>query len=505
MGQLKLVVAVSLFFISFSSFAQEYVPGEVIVKLKGQDGSGAVMGKAVARFSKTMSVQEEWRGLNMARFQLNKGQTVEQAVNDLKKDPEVLYAEPNYIFRKSGEVGLQQTFSAEEIQAAAVNSSGTTLATGAPIGVQSIWERSNAAPARKPVVAVLDSGLDLNHHVFQQSGALWVNPREIPGNKIDDDGNGYVDDVNGFNFVSNTGQMYDDDGHGTHCAGIILSMDQNIYGASLRPSKVLIMPLKFLDNAGAGSTSNAVRAIYYAVNNGATVLNNSWGGTAYSEALREAIAYAYSKGVLFVAAAGNAHNNNDVAPTYPASYDVPNVISIAATTDRDDLAPFSNFGASSVHLASPGVFILSTLPNNVFGTASGTSMAAPFVAGVAAQMKIESPNMLGFQLKSILMNQNTQVAALSGVVKTAGRLDAFQAVSYAMTAPVESAQPAFDLTAGREIAAATGGCSAAKSLQNGMNPLSAAAVVCFLLAQLAALILMRARAASKRATATEQE
>ena len=142
MGQFKRV-AVFLFFFSYSTFAQEYVPGEIIVKLKGQEGSGAVMGKAVAKFSKSMNVQEQWTGLNMARFQLNKGQTVEQAVRDLKKDPDVLYAEPNYIFRKSNDTGVHQAFSADEIQAAAVSSAGTTLATGAPIGIQSIWNRSS--------------------------------------------------------------------------------------------------------------------------------------------------------------------------------------------------------------------------------------------------------------------------------------------------------------------------------------------------------------------------
>jgi subtilisin family serine protease len=504
MGWLKRC-SVVLFFFSISTFAQEYVPGEIIVKLKGQGGSGAVMSKAVAKFSKSMNVQEQWTGLNMARFQLNKGQTVEQAVSDLKKDPDVLYAEPNYIFRKSSATGMHQSFNADEIQAAAVSSTGTTLATGAPIGIQSIWDRSsNAAPAQRPIVAIIDSGLDINHKVLVQSGALWTNAREIPGNKVDDDGNGYVDDVNGFNFVANTAQIYDDDGHGTHCAGIVLSMDQNIYVTPLRQSKVLIMPLKFLDSAGAGATSNAIRAIYYAVNNGATVLNNSWGGPSYSEALREAIAFSYSKGVLFVAAAGNAKNNNDAAPTYPANYDVPNVISIAATTDHDDLAPFSNFGATSVHLASPGVYILSMLPNNTFGTSSGTSMAAPFVAGVAAQIKLESPAMLAFQMKSILMTQKAPVGKLNGKVLSAGRLDAYQAVTYAITARVEPTQPGFDLTAGREIAAATGGCAASKSLQNEMNPFSAAAIVALLLAQIAALVIMRLRA-SKRVPATEQE
>ncbi len=207
-----------------------------------------------------------------------------------------------------------------------------------------------------------------------------------------------------------------------------------------------------------GTTSNAIKAIYYAVENGASVINNSWGGPSYSGALHEAVAYAYSKGVAFVAAAGNSAGNNDSTPMYPANYDVPNVISVAATTSGDSLAGFSNFGRHSVHLGSPGVMIYSTIPGG-YGSASGTSMATPFVSGVAAQMKVESPSMLGYQIKSIIFSQADSVSNLVGKVYTESRLDANQAVNYSKTAQVDASQPAYygAFSQNRELASTLSG------------------------------------------------
>ncbi len=483
--------------------AQNYVPGEVIVRLKSDFGSPdsyAFLGKAAS--DKQMQLKEQWGKFNMYHFALQKGQTVEQAVQELNADPNVLYAEPNYYLSKTDQVGLHQVFSASEIQAAAVASQGYQ-ATGADIGVQSVWSDSSV-PDQKPIVAVIDTGLDLNHYVFRDTHAIWTNPNEIPGNGVDDDGNGYIDDVNGWNFVTNSGVMFDDDGHGTHVAGIILGIDQNIYTTELQESRIQIMPLKFLNGNGVGTTSNAIRAIYYAVNNGATVLNNSWGGNSYSAALHEAVAYTYTKGALFVAAAGNSAMNNDAVPMYPASYDVPNVISILATTDYDYKASFSNYGPTSVHLGSPGVYILSTVPNDAFGTSSGTSMAAPFVAGTAALMKVASPEMLGYQLKSILMSQYAPVSQLAGQVVTSGRLSSAAAVSFAKTAAVESSQPAYTLSYGRDPDLAAniaggGGCGTVRALTDSQTPFgTAGAVVILLLLPIVVLLIMRSRAPVNR-------
>lgn len=504
---LRFALSISIFILYVGAVhAQSYVPGEIIVKLKSDSGSSdsyAFLGKAHS--DKEMALKESWGKMNMYHFALKKGQTVEQAVAELRQDPNVLYAEPNYIFSKTtDQVGMHQTFSAEQIQAASVGSQAYQ-ATGADIGVQSVWTNNGSSmPATKPVVAVIDTGLDTTHYVFQDSQAIWVNEDEIAGNGIDDDGNGYVDDRNGWNFVDNSPTMYDDDGHGTHVSGIIMSLDQNIYTTPLRESRIKIMPLKFLNGNGVGTTSNAIRAIYYAVNNGATVLNNSWGGTSYSSALHEAVAYTYSKKAIFVAAAGNSGMNNDSTPMYPASYDVPNVMSILATTDYDYKASFSNFGAHTVDLGSPGVFILSTVPNDAFGTSSGTSMAAPFVAGTAAQMKAESPSMLGYQLKTILNQQYTAVSQLNGQVETAGRLNSGLAVNYAKTAAVDGSQPGYSISylADRDLAsnvAGGGGCGTVRALSENVPPWgSAGAVVVLLLAPIVVLVIMRMRSPANR-------
>ncbi len=487
--------------------AQEYVPGEVIVKLRSEINSVdsyAFLGKTSG--DKEMTLKDSWGKMNMYHFAVKKGQSVEAAVADLQNDPDVLYAEPNYLLQKSSDTGIQQVFSIEDIEAEAANvGSLAYMATGANIGVTTVWSSSSGMPAVKPIVAVIDTGLDTNHTVITSTGALWVNTGEVAANGIDDDGNGYVDDVNGWNYVDGTNSIYDDDGHGTHVTGIILSVDQDIYTTPRTAAKIRIMPLKFLNGSGVGSTSNAIRAIYYAVNNGASVLNNSWGGSSYSAALHDAVAYTYTKGALFVAAAGNSGWNNDSTPMFPASLDVPNVLAVAATTDYDYLASFSNYGASTVDLASPGVFILSTVPNNAFGTSSGTSMAAPFVAGTAAQMKVESPNMLGYQLRSILLSQYSSIAQLAGKVYTNGRLNSASAVGYSKVASVDSTQPGYSVSylADRSVAsngATASGCGLVRKMSGGGSGGMAGGliVLSMILAPLAYLIFLRVRAPQNR-------
>ncbi|MBX3022365.1 MAG: S8 family serine peptidase [Bdellovibrionales bacterium] len=502
-----LIISVLAALLPFSALAQNYIPGEVIVKLKSQAGTAdsyAFVGKATS--DKEMVLKESWGKMNLYHFAVRKGETVESAIAALQQDPNVLYAEPNWIIEKTSDVGFHQIFSAEEIHAAAANSQASFMATSANIGVQSVWSSSSSSSNDKPIVAVIDTGLDTNHFVFTNSGAIYTNPDEIPGNGVDDDGNGYIDDVHGWNFVDNSPTMYDDDGHGTHVSGIILSIDQNIYTTPLQAAKIRIMPLKFLNGDGVGTTSNAIRAIYYAANNGASVLNNSWGGSEYSAALHEAVAYTYTKGALFVAAAGNAGSNNDSRAMFPANYNVPNVIAVAATTDYDYLAAFSNFGVSSVHLGSPGVSIYSTTPHNNFGTSSGTSMAAPFVAGTAAQIKVNSPHMLGYQIKQILNGHNAAVNELVGKVQSGGRLNSADAVTFSKTAAVDGAQPAYTLTyqADRQLAsniAGAGGCGTVRALggSDGEPPFgSAALVIALIFAPLAILTYMRLRTPVQR-------
>lgn len=458
-----------------SAQAQEYVPGEVIVKLKGSSKtmkSQAFIGKAVSE--KSMSLKGSYSGLNMHHFKLGAAQNLEQTLQELRADPDVEYAEPNYILRKPEAVGSLAVGSGEKMSmddlhaqvgtSGAVGTMSAVSQTNAPIQLANAWSVMSAS-ATPPVVAIIDTGVDMNHTIFVNSGAIWTNSGEIPGNGIDDDGNGYIDDVHGWNFVANNNSPMDDDNHGTHVAGIVLGTTQDITAATMQPAAIRIMPLKFLDSQGSGTTSDAVRAIYYAVNNGARVLNNSWGGGGFSNSLQDAIAYAYSRRVVFVAAAGNASSNNDVSPTYPANYSVPGLVSVAATTDADGFASFSNYGLTTVHVGSPGSGIWSSLPNNFYGRASGTSMATPFVSGMAALMVRENSALSAYQVKTILFGGAQSIASLQTKTSTHARINVYNSILSAKTTAGASDQPAFSSSA-RETASVpqVAGCGLIKAI-----------------------------------------
>lgn len=451
----------------------EYVAGELIVKLKG-DGtstdSQAFIGRAVSQ--KSMKLKGSWSSLNMHHFSLAPGADMQATLDELNGDSSVLYAEPNYIVRRQSidEENSQEPVPYERTVASVSSAtsdagSGTvtemsaTSQTSAPIELQQAWSAMSSGKT-PPVVAIIDTGLDLTHSVFVNSGAIWVNTKEIAKNGIDDDKNGYIDDVNGWNFVANTNSPLDDEGHGTHVSGIVLGTTQDIFATPIAAAQIRIMPLKFLDSTGSGSTSDAVNAIYYAVNNGAKVLNNSWGGGGFSNSLLDAITYAYNNKVIFVAAAGNSSSNNDSVPTYPANYTVPNIMSIAATSDTDGFASFSNFGASTVGVGSPGVNILSTYPGNTTYRMSGTSMSTPFVSGIAALMVREAPSMNGYQLRSLLYGAANGISALVSKTSTQARINVYSAVLASQGTSVSSAQPSYDAAAAQSTSSGSGSAPA---------------------------------------------
>ncbi len=462
--------------VTHSAWAQEYVPGEVIVKFKKEQQGKANFSSKALNFS--MKVKKSWSVLNMHQLQAKVGQeNVEQLVKQLQADPNVEYAEPNYIFHKQS-VGIESARfdKSQAVQgfSSPVNTSFTTnyYQSDADIQTEEAWADLSASSSVMPVVAVIDTGIDYNHEVFASTGAVWSNPGEIASNGIDDDHNGYIDDVRGWNFVANNNNPMDDEDHGTHVSGIIFGLSQDIFASTLTPAKVKIMPLKFLDNTGSGATSDAVEAIYYAIENGASVINASWGGGSYSAALRDAIIEAYNNRVTFVAAAGNASNNNDSSPTYPANYSIGNLISIAATNDSDTVAGFSNFGKNTVHIASPGVSILSTLPNDSYAYASGTSMAAPLVAGIVALMEREAQTQInGYQAAQILFGQgDANVGNVNGKVNTNSRVNVYKSVHYAKTNTISATQPDEATYTTRGLASdsggAAGGCGLVKSLSS---------------------------------------
>jgi subtilisin family serine protease len=287
------------------------------------------------------------------------------------------------------------------------------------------WDLFAGGPV---TVADIDTGIDASHRDL--SGNLWVNPGEIAGNRIDDDRNGVIDDVNGANFYEPpaTGDPEDEDGHGTHTAGTIAAKAGNSFGVAGVNPTAKIMAVKFLGEEG-GTTSGAIASISYATKMGARVINASWGGGGESKALKESIGAAGRSGVLFVAAAGNDGENTDESPHYPSAYDSPNIVSVAASNASDELANFSNYGSVSVDLAAPGVDILSTIPGDRFYSASGTSMATPHVVGVAALLAARTPSLGYAELKARLLGSVTKVAALSGQVASGGRLNARAALA----------------------------------------------------------------------------
>ncbi len=279
------------------------------------------------------------------------------------------------------------------------------------------------------VVAVLDSGVDYTHPDLVSN--MWTRPDNIPQYK--DDELGTFNDLNGFNATDNLSDPMDDNGHGTHCAGIIGAEGNNGEGISGVNWKVEIMPLKFIGRGGFGSTKDAIEAINYAIDRkragvNVRVINASWGSTMYSKPLEDAIRAAGEEGILFVAAAGNNSTNNDSRPHYPSNYKLSNVISVAALDRNDQLASFSNFGVKTVHIAAPGKDILSTWLNNAYREASGTSMATPYVAGVAALILANESDLTVAQLREKVLGSVDKIDSLDGKVENGGRINAAKAL-----------------------------------------------------------------------------
>lgn len=299
------------------------------------------------------------------------------------------------------------------------------------INASSAWELSTGT--MQTVVAVIDTGVDYNHPDLAPN--MWVNEGETPGNGIDDDGNGYIDDYRGWNAINNTGDPMDTVGHGTHCAGTIGGRGNNGFGVAGVAWNVQIMAVRFLGASG-GTTFDAIKSIDYVTAQkklrGVNVVlsSNSWGGGGYSTFLYDAIARAREEGILFVAAAGNGGldkigDNNDSYPHYPSSYSLDNIISVAAIASNGALTAFSNYGGTSVDIAAPGQNILSTYPTALgsYAILSGTSMATPHVSGALAVLYAYNPALAWDDLRNILYETRAPLASLVGKVATGGNVD----------------------------------------------------------------------------------
>ncbi len=336
------------------------------------------------------------------------------------------------------------------------------------IGLPEAWDVTTGDPAI--TVAIIDTGIDPLHPDLQNN--LWSNAGEIAGNGVDDDGDGLIDDVHGYNFWDQSSRIMDENGHGTHLAGVIGAVGNNGLGMAGINWEVRLMVLKFTDPEGGGSTVKAIEAIDYAIEHGAHVINASWTVKTDEETpqsillLKKAIQKAGEAGVLFVAASGNQFRTNegmnlDETPVYPASLNLKNMVRVAALDSWGGLAPYSNYGKESVDLAAPGSSIVSTLPDGSYGAMSGTSVATAFVSGSSALLLSQNPKLAPSTLKSKLLSTSAVRDALSGLVVTGGSLHTGHALAGLVSNPsvdslptMGAAEPAFDASS-----FPTGGCS----------------------------------------------
>ena len=390
----------------------EFVEGEVLVGFR--PGTSA---KGVGQIKRALKASSEkiFPQIRVRHWKLPKGLSVEKAITILMKNPSVEFAEPNYIYSADSHPDDPQM--SELWGMHNVGQSGGT--PDADIDAVEAWDvRTDASDI---IVGIIDTGIDPLHEDLAAN--IWFNPGEIDGDAgIDDDGNGYIDDIWGWNFVNGDNDPFDDNGHGTHVAGTIGGIGNNGKGVAGVVWSVKLMALKFLDETGRGETDDAVEAVLYAASMGVPITNNSWGGGKKSLTLQRAIDIS---GSLFVASAGNWNTSKT---QYPAGYSLDNIISVAASDANDEKASFSNYGSRWVDLAAPGVDVLSSLPGNTYDFKSGTSMAAPHVAGVAAMVMAEYPGLTPTGVKVHIMDSVDFLPAFDGITVSGGRLNAHTAM-----------------------------------------------------------------------------
>ncbi|MDR4949953.1 S8 family serine peptidase [Neobacillus cucumis] len=405
---------------------KQYKKGEVIVKYKNAyttDSLGALASKYNLKTKKNLN------NSTTKLLTYNANLPITDVLNALNASAQVEYAEPNYLIKPDavsdplyGQLwGMKNT--GQSIL-------GVYGKAGIDIGAEGAWALTKGSTS--VVIGVIDTGIDINHPDLK--ARIWKNPGEIAGDGIDNDKNGYIDDVNGWDFFNQDNTVFDSadgDEHGTHVSGTIAGTADTVGVTGLAPN-VKIMPLKFIGPDG-GYTSDAILAINYAKAKGVKITNNSWGGGGFSQALSDAIRDSNS---LFIAAAGNDGENNDVTPHYPANYDLPNIISVAAIDNTGNLADFSDYGATTVDIAAPGVSILSSVPPlygdyaDAYDYYNGTSMATPHVTGEAALLLSKYPTYTPAVIKQSILKASTPLSSLQGLVLTGSMARADKALAY---------------------------------------------------------------------------
>jgi subtilisin family serine protease len=404
-----------------------YKADEVLVKFKpytAQSTASAVMS--------TLHVQpvKHYKMVDVHLAKTPPGRNVAEIIKQLKKNPSVQYAEPNYIWYADAipndpDFGLLW----------GLHNTGQTGGTDdADIDAPEAWEVHTGSS--DVIIAVIDTGVDYEH--VDLMGNMWINPGEIPGDDTDNDGNGYIDDIHGINSITGSGDPMDDAAevyHGTHCAGTIAAQGNNGTGITGVTWSSKIMALKFLNENGSGGSDDAIECIEYMVNMKDTygvnvkVSSNSWGGGGNSAALKDAINLAKESDIIFIAAAGNSSSDNDLLPHYPANYDCLNVVSVAASDHNDQFASFSCYGYNTVDVAAPGVDIWSTKRGDDYQYLGGTSMATPHVAGLCGLISSQFPNMPYLEVKERVLRTVDAKTHFTDFLTSGGRINAYAALT----------------------------------------------------------------------------
>ncbi|MBA6384831.1 S8 family serine peptidase [Colwellia sp. BRX10-6] len=379
-------------------------------------------------------IDDKYRNLKkgrIAKFTLD-NISVKSALEKLRKNPAVLYAEPDYIVHASV---TPDDSSFADLWGMNNTGQGGGVAD-ADIDAPEAWDISTGS--HDVIIGVIDTGVDHTHPDLMAN--VWTNPAEISGDGIDNDGNGFIDDMHGINAITGVGDPMDDAGHGSHVSGTIGATGNNGLGVVGVNHNVSIIGCKFLSASGSGSLSDALTCIDYFVdlkNNGINVraTNNSWGGGGFSQALSDAITSSEEANILFVAAAGNDAYDNDAQSSYPSGYPHDSVLAVASTTRTDSMSSFSQWGLTTVDLGAPGSDILSTVPGGGYASYSGTSMATPHVTGAAALAWSVNPELNAIEMKALLMSSGDDNAALAGKTVSGKRLNVNNALNDADPTP----------------------------------------------------------------------
>ncbi len=418
-----------------ASLSIPHVPGELIVRFaEDVDEEARKEALATGNLTELQSLDEI-----DAKILETDPDNLEFVLAELSLDPRILYAEPNYLLSIDSVPEDPQYPLQWSLDNTGQVVEGNPGIPDADIDAPEAWEITTGDPG--VIVAVIDSGVNFNHPEFggnsRSNPAMWTNPGEMcPGcstDGLDNDNNGYIDDWRGWDYVNLDSDPRDDNGHGSHVAGILGARANNGEGVAGIAYDTTIMALKSFGAGGGGATGATAAAVIYAANHGADVINASWGGIAPAIALRDAIEYAGQQGTLFVAAGGNDGFDTDLIGHFPSALDLNNLISVGATNNRDELSDFSNYGLKTVDLGAPGEDIYApwyrddlTLP---YRHASGTSMAAPHVAGVAALIQAQFPDATPLGIKNLILNAADPKESLEGLVSSGARLNAANAVT----------------------------------------------------------------------------